>query len=158
MSEKTQILSCHAAHISIDIDISASVEKTWGHMVDDIGQWWRPDFLVCEGSRGMRLEPRLGGLVFEETGDGGCGFAWGHIISFQPNSQLAYIAQIVPPWGGPAQSVVQITLKPAADGRTLLTLTDSIIGHLSDDLTSSLDEGWRQLYGEGGLKSFVESH
>ena len=156
MKEHTQLLSCHAAHVRIEIEIDASVEKTWRHMVEDIGKWWRQDFLACEGSRGMRLEPRLGGLVFEETGDEGSGFAWGHIISFRPPMQLSYIAQIVPPWGGPAQSVVQIELKPTGSGRTLLTLSDSIVGHLSDDLLSGLDEGWRQLYGEGGLKSFVE--
>ena len=157
MSEKKQLLPCHAAHVSVEIEINASVEKTWRHMIEDIGQWWRQDFLVCEASKGMRLEPRLGGLVFEETGNGGCGFAWGHIISFQPHFHLGYIAQIVPPWGGPAQSVVQITLKESGGGGTQLTLTDSIIGHLSDDLVSSLDGGWRQLYGEGGLKSFVEA-
>ena len=108
----------------------------------------------------MHLEPKIGGLLHEKVDDDGGGFVWGSIISFQPEKNLTYIAQIVPPWGGPAQSVVQIGLEPV-EGReteaTILTLTDSLIGHVSDELADSLDEGWRQLYGDGGLKSYVES-
>lgn len=128
-------------------------------MIDDIGTWWRSDFLICEGSLGMHLEPRIGGMLFEKL-DGGAGFVWGSVISFLPEKNLSYVAQIVPPWGGPAQSVVQLDLAPVegrANKATTLTLTDSLIGHVTDELTSSLDEGWQQLYGEGGLKSYVES-
>ena len=128
-------------------------------MIGEIGQWWRPDFLVCEGST-MSLQPRVGGLLYEKTSPEGSGFVWGNIISFQPEKNLSYLAQIVPPWGGPAQSVVQVSLsdpKNGGEGKTTrLTLTDSLIGHLSDELLSGLDDGWRQLYGEGGLKSYLE--
>ena len=157
MSEETKLLSCHAATVSVEIRIQADVATTWSSMVEQTSEWWSRDFLICEDSTGMKIEPRVGGLVIETVKGDGCGFAWGQIISFQPNSHFAYIAQIVPPWGGPAQSVVQISLEKIEDDSTLLTLTDSIIGHLSDDLIASLDGGWRQLYGEGGLKSHAES-
>lgn len=159
MSTEKQLLTAGAANITITIDIAAPLAETWRAMIADIGQWWREDFLVCEGSLGMHLEPRAGGKLFEKL-EGEGGFVWGSIISFQPDKHLAYVAQIVPPWGGPAQSVVQIALSPSEadpDGSTTLVLTDSLIGHVTDDLVSSLDEGWRQLYGDGGLKSYVES-
>jgi uncharacterized protein YndB with AHSA1/START domain len=161
MSKETSILPVGAANVTIEITINAPVSKTWNTMIANIGQWWRKDFLICEDSQGMTLEPRIGGLLRENAGAADCGFVWGNIISYQPQSHLAYIAQIVPPWGGPAQSVVQISLKPGADdpeNSTLLTLTDSIVGHLTDDLVSGLDEGWNQLYGEGGLKTYVEAN
>ena len=155
MSTEKQLMSAGVANVTITIEIEAPVAQTWAAMINDIGQWWREDFLVCEGSLGMHLEARVGGMLFEKLeGDGG--FAWGNVISFQPDKHLAYVAQIVPPWGGPAQSVVQLALAPNDNGTTL-TLTDSLIGHVTDELASSLDEGWRQLYGEGGLKTFVES-
>ncbi len=159
MSTETQRLTAGAANVVITLDIAAPLAKTWETMIGDIGLWWRKDFLICENSLGMHLEPRIGGLLFEKTEDGG-GFAWGNIISFQPNKHLGYVAQIVPPWGGPAQSVVQLALEPGADdpeNATRLTLTDSIIGHVTDDLMGCLDDGWRQLYGDGGFKSFVEA-
>lgn len=87
------------------------------------------------------------------------GYCWGNIISFQPDKHLAYDAQVVPPWGGPAQSVVQIALEPGEtdpEHTTRLTLTDSLIGHVHDELLGCLDEGWRQLFGDGGLKTFAE--
>lgn len=156
----TTILTGGAAHITLEIEINAPVAQTWQAMIDDIGLWWRKDFLVCEGSLGMILEPRIGGLLYEKLEGDGCGFVWGHVISFQPNRQLTCVAQIVPPWGGPAQSIVEISLSPGKenpDNTTLLTLSDSLIGHISDEMTSSMVDGWQMLYGEGGLKSYVES-
>ena len=159
MNTEKQRLTAGAANVIVPIEIAAPVAQTWQPMITEIGQWWRKDFLVCEGSLGMNLEPRIGGLLFEKLeGDGG--FAWGHVISFQPNKHLAYVAQIVPPWGGPAQSVVQIALEPGKEdpeSATVLTLTDSLIGHMNDELLSCLDDGWRQLYGEGGFKSYIEA-
>lgn len=156
MSE-SKILSTGAANVVIEIEIDAPVSKTWNAMIQDISQWWRQDFLICEDSAGMTLDPRVGGLLFERAGDDGCGYAWGSIISFQPESHLAYVAQIVPPFGGPAQSVVQIALESAGNDQTKLTLTDSIIGHVTDDLFSCLEDGWKMLYADGGLKTYVES-
>ncbi len=107
----------------------------------------------------MRMDARLGGAVYEQT-EANAGFIWGTIISFQPPKQLAYLAQIVPPWGGPAQSVVQITLEAHSDrpdAETQLTLTDSLIGQVTEETLTSLEEGWKMLYGDGGLKSYLES-
>jgi len=156
MSE-SKILSTGAANVVLEIEIDAPVSTTWNAMIQDIGQWWRRDFLICENSTGMTLEPHVGGLLLERAGDDGCGYAWGSIISFQPESHLGYVAQIVPPFGGPAQSVVQIALETLENDRTKLTLTDSIIGHVTDDLFSCLEDGWRMLYADGGLKTYVES-
>jgi len=159
MSTEKQRLTAGAANVVIKIEINASISKTWQNLIEDIGQWWRPDFLICEGSKGMHLDPRVGGMLYEKTDEDGGGYCWGNIISFQPGRHLAYVAQVVPPWGGPAQSVVQISLEPgegASETSTVLTLTDSLIGHVHDELLGSLDDGWRQLFGEGGLKSYVE--
>ena len=159
MNTEKQRLTAGAANVVIKITIHAPVAKAWRNMIEDIAQWWRQDFLVCEGSQGMSLEPRVGGMLYERTDDSGGGYCWGSVISFQPEKHLAYVAQIVPPWGGPAQSVVQIAVEPLdsdPEKATLLTLTDSLIGHVHDELLDSLDEGWRQLFGDGGLKSFVE--
>lgn len=53
--------------------------------------------------------------------------------------------------------MVQIALEPLDGDRTKLTLTDSIIGHVTDDLFSCLEDGWKMLYADGGLKTYVES-
>lgn len=144
----------------IEVPIAAPVGEVWRAMVEDVGAWWRGDFLVCEGSLGMTLEPRVGGLLFERSpGGDGCGLAWGQVIAFQPEQLLAYVAQIVPPFGGPAQSVVQLALGPDPGdpaGATVLTLTDSLIGHVGDELLGCLGDGWLQLFGDGGLKGYVE--
>ena len=160
MNTEKELLTAAAANVTVTIEIDAPVSQTWETMINDVGQWWRKDFLVCEGSLGMRLEPRVGGLLFEAL-EGEGGFVWGNLISFQPRKHLAYVAQVVPPWGGPAQSVVQIALAPNKDrpeNATTLKLTDSLIGHVTEELVSCLDEGWRQLYGEGGLKTYVEAN
>jgi hypothetical protein len=63
MTSKTELLAAGAANVSVGISINASIEKTWSGLVNHIGQWWRNDFLVCEGTLGMALEPRIGGLL-----------------------------------------------------------------------------------------------
>ena len=82
------------------------------------------------------------------------------MLSFQPDTNLSFTTQIVPPWGGPALTVVTITLAPSKsnpEDATVLTLQDSLIGHLTEETLDNMNEGWNQLFGEGGLKSFVES-
>lgn len=157
MTTTPSILPTGAATLSLEIEIDASPGTTWQAMIADIGQWWRADFLVCTDSQGMSLEPKIGGLLSETSKGGGTGFAWGQVIRFEPEEHLAFTAQIVPPWGGPAQSVVQINLSAAGQDRTKLTLTDSLIGHLTDELLGNVKDGWNMLFGEGGLKSHAES-
>ena len=159
MNTEKQLLTAGAANVTLTIDIEATVVQTWRALIDDVGQWWQQDFLGCENSLGMNFTPGVGGMLFEKTKDGG-GYVWGNVISFQPPKQLAYVAQVVPPWGGPAQSVVQINLAPSEsrpDDATVLTLIDSLIGHVTEETMSSLGEGWGQIYGDGGLKTYVES-
>ncbi len=155
MSTQPELLAVHAVNLTIDIAIDADVASTWKAMIEDVGQWWRADFCICKGST-MAMDARVGGMMYEKLPDG-AGFAWGNLISFQPNKHLAYVTYVIPPWAGPAQSVVQIALAENPDGSTLLTLTDSLIGHLTEEHLASTKDGWRLLYGEGGLKSFIES-
>ena len=155
MTAPSSILPTGAATVTLEIEIAAPLAATWNTMIEDIGKWWRADFLVCRDSRGMSLEPRVGGLLSETARGDGTGFVWGQIIRFEPDAHLAFTAQIVPPWGGPAQSVVQINLESSGPG-TKLTLSDSLIGHLTDELLGNMADGWNLLFGEGGLKSCVE--
>lgn len=150
-----ELLSSHAATVTIKVEIASSRDEVWQAMVHEIGKWWREDFLVCAGSRGMDLEPRVGGLLFETAEAEGSGFVWGQVIRFEPSDHLAYTAQLAPPWGGPAHSIVQIALSEN-EGGTLLTLSDALVGHLSAELLQSLEDGWLQLFGDGGLKSYLE--
>lgn len=150
-----ELLPCHAASVCIEVNIAATREAVWQAMVFEIGEWWRKDFLVCAESQGMNLQPRAGGLLYESAKAEGSGFVWGSVIRFEPSEHLAYTAQMAPPWGGPAHSIVQIALTDQSDV-TSLVLSDSLVGHLTEDLLKSLESGWLQLFGEGGLKSYVE--
>jgi hypothetical protein len=40
--------------------------------------------------------------------------------------------------------------------RTVLELSDSVVGNIGDRTAATLEEGWRALF-ETGLKTFVES-
>lgn len=156
MSTSNEIHPAAAATLTVEIEIAAPISATWRHLVEDIGSWWRADFLVSANEPVMTLEPRIGGLLSERCAREGEGFVWGQVIRFEPERHLAFTAQVVPPWGGPALSVVQITLRAEGEG-TVLTLVDSLVGHVGEDMLASMDEGWRALLGEGGLKSHVEA-
>ena len=56
--------------------------------------------------------------------------------------------------------MVQISLAASGEREAdsaKLTLSDSLIGHLTDELLSNGQEDWGMLFGNGGLKPDLES-
>ena len=72
--------------VELEIPIEAKKEVVWDALVNDIGIWWRKDFSAT-GTDKMILEPRLGGRMYEDCGDG-TGFTWYTVEGIMPNDSL----------------------------------------------------------------------
>ena len=143
----------HSARVELEIPINADRETVWKGLTEEIGEWWPQEFFITEKSR-FTLEPRLGGYMFEDAGDG-TGAIWFQVRGIIPFQRLYLEGHIAPPYGGPATSLVTITLEEK-EGGTLFKLSDSLFGVIPPDRTSSMDEGWKQIF-EQGLKKYLES-
>jgi uncharacterized protein YndB with AHSA1/START domain len=139
------------ARIELELPIAASCATVWDCMVNRIADWWRRDFFVYANARFV-LEPKVGGLMYEDTGDGH-GFVWYVVHGIEKEKSLYLIGHMRPPYGGPTTSMLLITLEDVPEG-TLLKLSDCEMGKVSKKHTKSLDDGWKLLFDE--LKRLAE--
>ena len=141
--------------IKLEVTIEATPERVWQALTSETDRWWLPDFRMVPEPRRLVFEAHAGGRVYEES-DGGAALLWFTVLAIEPRVSLQLCGHIVPPWGGPAVSYLRIQLERQDDDTTRFTMTDTILGHVTSDCGTSIDEGWRQLFGDG-LKKHVES-
>lgn len=151
MPTETNFDGMGTERIELEVPIAASRATVWDCMINQIAIWWRQDFLVNTNARFV-LEPRVGGLLYEDTGDGH-GFVWYVVHGIEKERSLYLIGHMRPPYGGPTTSMLLITLEDAPGG-TLLKLSDCEMGKVSETHTRNLDDGWQLLFAE--LKRLAE--
>ena len=151
MPTETTFEGMGTERIELELPIAAPRATVWDCMVNRIGDWWRKDFFVNANAKFV-LEPRVGGLMYEDTGDGE-GFVWYVVHGIEKEKSLYLIGHMRPPYGGPTTSMLIITLEDAPDG-TIVKLSDCEMGKVSEKHTKNLDDGWKLLFAE--LKQLAE--
>ena len=140
--------------VRIEIPINANVEKVWNSLITEIDTWWSKDFLVTNPKEFV-LEPKVGGRLYEDGGDG-TGGLWYTVQWLVPNKTLKLLGHLYPEFGGPATSLLSIDLEKSGD-TTLLKLEDSLYGVLSENAEASIEGGWKTLF-DDGLRKHVEGN
>ncbi len=140
--------------LEMEVPIAASPQRVWEATVNEMDQWWLVDFR-CAGKPGkIVFEARVGGQMYEDSGDG-AGIHWFRVISLDPGKSMHLSGHIAPPFGGPATALMYLNFEAQEDGTTVLKVTHSLVGKLDDGFVSSLDSGWKQLFVDG-LKQHAE--
>ena len=80
----------------------------------------------------------------EITGPGE-GLVWYRVIGVEKAASLLLAGYLLPPWAGPASSMLRLTLTAAGKDETKLEVTEFTFGVLGD---CSSVEGWRELFGK----------
>lgn len=137
----------------LEIAISASREKTWRVMTEQIHQWWLPDFHIVGPESVMSFEACAGGQLLETMPDG-ASLLWFTVQMVVPGETLYLVGHCAPDWGGPYLSMLKLTLSATDDG-CVIKVSDSIMGNVKDGQLQSLNDGWKQLF-TNGLKKLVE--
>ena len=91
--------------------------------------------------------------MYEDAGNGG--LLWYTVIAIEPPVSMTLAGHLAPPYGGPATSLMRLSLAPAGPNRTRLSVTDSVFGRLGPGSKKTIEAGWRQLFGIA-LKEFLE--
>jgi len=155
MTNKEQSLTqVSSTQVELKIDIKASKQRVWQAITEEIGTWWRKDFYVYENAK-LVFEAYPGGRLYEDAGEKGGG-VWYTVLNISPPNQLQLVGHLAPQYGGPATTILQLTLEEA-NGSTTLHVSDALFGRLSNETQSQVSEGWRLLF-EEGLKPYVEGH
>jgi hypothetical protein len=100
------------------------------------------------------IEPRAGGRVYERS-DAGAEVLWYTTVTVDPGRSLDLVGHITAAHGGPTTTMVRLTLDRAGES-TVVRLSDSLMGRVSDEFATATHDGWWKLFGEG-LKPYVEA-
>jgi|SRR5262245_42852102 len=149
-----EALAVRAALVEMEVTIAARRDRVWTALTAQTGAWWPRAFYAGEDTKDFVLEPRVGGRLYEDCGDG-AGLLWFTVVGLHPPKTLELAGHLFPAYGGPATSLVRIVLTEE-NGRTLLRLTDALHGHLAADTDAKLDGGWKEIFARA-LKEYVEA-
>ena len=142
-----------AIQVELEITINAPREEVWKAFVEESNAWWHKDFYVSKRPAKFVIEPKLGGRMFEDCGDG-TGFTWFTILGIEPNESLYVTGHIRPPYGGPCTTLIWFSLENKGKDKTVLKISDTTHGHVSEAMAESMDSGWKMLFNE--LKALAE--
>lgn len=134
------------------ITLKASKLITWNTLTQQTNQWWLSDFYQHQDTQEMRLDPKIGGLLYEDTSDSE-GVVWATVIALDSPNHILLKGDLSPDFGGPAISFLKINLE-ARKQNTLLTLHNTIMGSTSTSQLQSIKKQWTALL--QSLKRFIE--
>ena len=152
ITKKTPI-DFRTARVEVEVKINGDRKIVWDAMVNQTTHWWRKDFLT-RPSKGFHIEPRIGGRMYEDRGDGN-GLVWATVTGIDAPHSILLTGILTPEFGGPAHTFFQFTLEPVDDDATLVKISDTIFGNIDESLAGKMHEGWLALF--EGLRKFVES-
>jgi len=146
--------SFNVVHVELEVPIDAPPKRVWEALVERTTQWWHKDFYIGKTPRGFVIEPRPGGRMYEDWGDG-AGMVWMTVVEVDPPRVLQLAGHLTAPFGGPATTHLRLTLDPRGKSETTLRVSEQAFGRVDEKLRQELHDGWTLLLGEG-LKGYVE--
>lgn len=155
MTGSPQWSAVRCAQYEFSIEIEASRARVWRGLTDQLSAWWLPDFQMLGTDSIVTLESHAGGRLFEQNGDQH--LLWYTVLALQKNESLDLVGYINAKYGGPATTMLNVTLNEVSANRTTLRISDSLYGRVSDELVNSLNGGWQTLFSDG-LKTYVEKN
>lgn len=151
-AEKKKSATWGMGQAELEIPIQATRQRVWEALTQETSKWW--SFYTNNAAKQFIIEPKLGGRVYEDWGNGS-GVLWFTVLAVDPPSSLSMTGLVTPAWGGPAESFVQFTLK-ASGKQTILQISNTVFGKVLDEKQSQAKEGWKMLL-DDGLKQYVET-
>lgn len=143
--EEERTVDVRCIEVALDLPIRAKTERVWEALVAEPHLWWPRDFLAGPKGSVLRLDARAGGSLVE-TGGNGFELEWYRVQTVDPGKALDLNGHLAARYGGPAITSLYLQLEPA--GReTMLKVTDSLFGRVSESMGSSVKEGWTAILG-----------
>jgi uncharacterized protein YndB with AHSA1/START domain len=137
--------------IKQEIKIEASAEKVFSALTKDTSYWWGAPYLIDDEPKKLVIEPKLGGLFYEDWGDG-AGATWGVVTRWKKNETFEFSGRCG--MGGAVNGVICFILENKGSS-TLLKMEHDVVGHVTEKTQAGYSYGWNDLL-EKRLKAYVE--
>lgn len=155
MSPKHSAPQPSAIHvIELEVTIRAPLARVWNALVSETGAWWPASFHTDPATRRFVIEPKLGGKMYEDWGNGE-GLIWSTVTGIRAPTFLDATGVSSPQWGGP-NTHYQSWRLAEQDGATVLRFSDAVHGKIDSQTATSLREGWLLLWNEA-LRTHCET-
>lgn len=150
----TETLESKIFKFDFKVPIANSVPNVWALMTQDVNSWWMQDFRALGEGSNMSLALEPGGSLLESNSHG-ASLEWYKVQMVVPEESLYLVGYLAPDWGGPTVSMLKLSLKAEGDGCEL-TIADALLGNVTDARASTIEDGWKLMFGEG-FKNYAES-
>ena len=137
--------------IKQELTIEAPKDKVFSALTKDTSFWWGAPYLISDELKELVVEPKLGGMFYEDWGDG-AGAIWGTVTQWKKNEIFEFTGKCG--MGGAVNGVICFTLESKGSS-TLLKLEHDAVGHITEKTQSGYTHGWNDLL-EKRLKTYVE--
>ncbi len=115
-----------ALQYELQIPIDAPQAEVWKALTEETNAWWLPDFHMVAADSVVSLQARAGGHLIESVADGGS-LLWYTVQMCVPGKSLHLVGFMAPEWGGPATTMLELSLEETDTG-TRLVLRDALFG------------------------------
>jgi len=128
-------------NIEQDIVINAPLEHVYDVLTQDMSLWWKDPYIQREGGT-VRLEPHVGGRMFEDWGEGK-----GVLLCTVTRVEPPYELRLVGTMGirGLVAGDIVFRLQAEDETRTRFQLSHRAMGEIDDEVRSSYALGWQVL-------------
>ena len=141
----------------IKIAIEAPRDRAWKAIIDEIGEWWLPDFHVVDSDSRVSFDTTPGGKGIYESTPSGDWLTWYSVQMYLPSQFQVFLnGHIAPEWGGPTISTLKIALDENETG-CIFRLSDARVGRTDEGSMQSCCDDWKRLFTDG-LKAHVEGN
>ena len=137
--------------IEQEIRIRGNQRKVFDFLTQRVGEWWGAHFLMTKSPKDLKIELKVGGRVYEDSG-GDEGALWGTVSHLEAPSRLEWRGAMG--MSGAITGVVCFELEAEGDD-TLLKLWHWAAGQVTEKQKAGYTFGWKDLTGR--LKLLVET-
>jgi len=134
--------------------MAAPPARVWKALTGQVSSWWHPGFFSRKGALAFVVEPKVGGRVYEDWGNGQ-GLVWYTVIGLVENELLQLMGDLDANNGGPARLHTTFRLRGEGKG-TVVRLEECAFGRVDEKVKKSLEAGWKILI-DGCLRVFAET-
>ncbi len=121
--------------------VNSNISKAWDAYITENHKWWPADMYTSPKTKQFIIEKKLGGLLYEDYGNGE-GLIWGSIIGLDKPNSIHIKGTLAKEFGGPATTIEKISFQQVGD-HTEVSYHIDFVGVVDDKTTSSLAEGWQ---------------
>lgn len=140
--------------ITVRCTVNTTIDQAWEAYASESQLWWPSDMYISPKTKQFVIEKRLGGMLYEDFGDGE-GLVWGTIIGLDKPNTIHIKGILAKEFGGPATTIEKIHFKQESKGVEVSYSID-FVGVVNEKTKSSLAEGWQMIL-EKHFKPYCEN-